>query len=120
MMSAEIIDSEILAGLRELVSSDNPGFLKEYFDLILASMPVRFKAIEKALSVSDFSALEGEAHSLKSSSANSGLTKMTEICAQLEKMGSAGTGLEGPRLLQELDVAIRDARREILALPEMK
>ena len=113
---ASCLDLNVIGGLRELGGEDDPGLLLELIDAFLVDSPSRMAAIDLAVSDLDAEALTAAAHGLKSSAANMGANRVSELCLKLEALGRS-EGLEGAaELLQELKVEYSlaaDAFREI-------
>ncbi len=91
------LDRAILDELLEL--DDGEGdILRETLEVFLSSTPERVDALETALAVGDFEAVERIAHTLKSSSAMVGGQQMSELCKRLEHGSAAGAVVEAPKL----------------------
>ncbi len=80
----ELIDRNVIEGLRELGGADDPGLLVELIDLYLSDAPQRMSEIEQSLASGDWKLLERAAHTLKSASANIGALGLSAICKELE------------------------------------
>jgi HPt (histidine-containing phosphotransfer) domain-containing protein len=98
-----ILDERILA---ELMAStgDDIGFVRELIDTYLADTPMQFEAMTVAVEAEDAAALIRPAHTLKSSSATVGATRLSSLARELEFAGRGGsldatarTGLEAAR-----------------------
>ena len=61
-----------------------PDILAKIIHAYLSSSEAIIMQLREALALNDLEALRNAAHSLKSSSANLGATKLTEICSRLE------------------------------------
>lgn len=86
----EILDANVIQGLRELGGEDDPGLLVELIDLYLADAPQRMCEIENALATCDWKLLERAAHTLKSASANIGALSLSALCRELEFKARSG------------------------------
>jgi len=94
------LDPEVLAGLRELETDDDPGLFSELVELFLTDTPPRLRALEHALGCGDSKALEEVAHSLKSSCGNLGASALAELCKDLEALGREQRLHDAPTLVQ--------------------
>jgi HPt (histidine-containing phosphotransfer) domain-containing protein len=80
----EVLDANVIQGLRELGGTEDPGLLVELIDLYLTDAPQRMAEIETSLATGDWKLLERAAHTLKSASANIGALGLSAICRELE------------------------------------
>jgi HPt (histidine-containing phosphotransfer) domain-containing protein len=106
---AATLDFSVIESLRQLGSRQEPNLLGELIDVFLVDARTRVSNIERASRKEDPAALEAAAHGLKSSAANLGLWRLSELCRQLERAGHTGR-LEGARskveeLKQEYELA---------------
>jgi HPt (histidine-containing phosphotransfer) domain-containing protein len=100
---AHVLDERILA---ELMAStgDDIGFVRELIQTYLADTPQQFEAMTVAVEAEDAAGLVRPAHTLKSSSATVGATRLSSLARDLEMAGRSGsldatarTGLEAAR-----------------------
>jgi len=82
----DIIDMQVIEGLRELGGEDEPGLLIEIVALFLADAPQRLGEIDRALATGDLRSLERAAHTLKSSSQNVGALGLARMCREMEEL----------------------------------
>ncbi|MGZ0019987.1 Hpt domain-containing protein [Nitrosomonas sp. wSCUT-2] len=82
-----VINLDRLNALRQLDPNGNTGFLKRLVNIFLASTPDFVKNIETAIQAGDRAELVRGVHSLRSSAANVGAEKLSEICRLLEESG---------------------------------
>lgn len=82
-----VINLDRLNALRQLDPSGNTAFLKRLVNIFLVSTPEFVKNIETAIQAGDRAELVRAAHSLRSSAANVGAEKLSEICRLLEESG---------------------------------
>jgi HPt (histidine-containing phosphotransfer) domain-containing protein len=80
----DLIDMQVIEGLRELGGSDDPGLVAELIGLFLEDAPRRIEELERGLSSGDVELLERAAHTLKSSSANVGACSLSDLCRRIE------------------------------------
>lgn len=84
-----IIDQRVLDGLRESVGGDD-AFVADLFATYLAEGAEHVGQIEAAAASGDAAAIVRPAHSLKSSSAALGATRMSLLSRALESAGREG------------------------------
>lgn len=82
--TADILDSAVLDGLRELAGADEPELLAELIDIYLEDAPQRLAEMARGVQLGDWKLLERAAHTLKSASANIGALQLSGICKELE------------------------------------
>ncbi|OQW42155.1 MAG: hypothetical protein A4S08_01790 [Proteobacteria bacterium SG_bin4] len=87
MPVAAVINLDRLNALRQLDPGGNTAFLKRLVNIFLVSTPEFVKNIETAIQAGDRAELVRAAHSLRSSAANVGAEKLSEICRLLEESG---------------------------------
>jgi HPt (histidine-containing phosphotransfer) domain-containing protein len=78
------IDRSVLCGLQDLQVEGGPSLVKRVVDAYLTDSEPLISQLKEALSVNDGEALQRSAHSLKSSSANVGALRLSEISRELE------------------------------------
>jgi HPt (histidine-containing phosphotransfer) domain-containing protein len=112
---APALDPQALEAIRSL---DEDGTLViELIDLFRSETPGRVRAVHDAWQRGDTGAMLREAHALKSSTAQMGALRMSELCRQIERHGRDGQIAEaGPDVAElvgaadEADAALRAAR----------
>ncbi|MET0356880.1 MAG: response regulator [Cellvibrio sp.] len=92
------IDSKIIAQLKNLKA----GLLIRVIDLYLESSPKLLSDMEQAVAQQDTKNLYKIAHSLKNSSANLGVTDLTNLCRDLEIKGREGDLAEAALLVTRI------------------
>ena len=112
---APAIDVQVLANLRELQDPDEPDFVVELIDHLLAETPERLAAIGAAIAAGDAKALNRIAHSLKSSCGNLGAIGLSALCAQLERAGAEARLDGAPALLEQARAEFARARTALEA-----
>ncbi len=80
------IDQKVLTQLKNLKA----GLLVRIIDLYIESSPQLLLDMEQAVAQQDTNSLYKVAHSLKNSSANLGITDLTNLCRELEIKGREG------------------------------
>jgi len=101
--------------LNELMEStgDDVGFVRELIDTYLAETPTQLEAMTAAVDADDAAALVRPAHTLKSSSATVGASRLSFVARELEMAGRTGALEPGVRAsldtARELSQATADA-----------
>ncbi len=80
-----------LESLRSMVREGQPSLLEKVIRVYMESSPKLMETIRRSITLGDAAAMQGAAHSLKSTSGNLGATMLVELCRELEAMGRAGT-----------------------------
>jgi HPt (histidine-containing phosphotransfer) domain-containing protein len=109
-MSDEIIDREILQGIRDIAGDQADELLQELIQNYLEDAPESLRRIKEAIVQRDATQLEESAHALRSISLNLGATKFAQICQSLEFMGRAGHMDDANELLNRLVIAFEDIK----------
>lgn len=79
-----IIDQSVLNSLRDLQMEGKPDILKRVISAYLSSTTPLIVTLKEACSARDIEGTQNSAHTLKSSSANVGAIKLSELCKELE------------------------------------
>jgi HPt (histidine-containing phosphotransfer) domain-containing protein len=98
---AAVLDQSAIARIQALQRDGAPPVLLRIINIYLDAAPKLIAEIRAAVETCDALRLQRAAHSLKSSSANLGAAKLSELCKELENMGRLAK-LEGSAL--KLDV----------------
>jgi len=109
------LDQRILGGLRELQEEGESDIVCELGELFMSNAPGRLELMCSALHIGDATALFRAAHDMKSSSANIGALRLSEICRQVEMMGRSGDldGADERLILIDMEIArVRSALLE--------
>jgi signal transduction histidine kinase/DNA-binding NarL/FixJ family response regulator len=80
------IDRKFLDRIRVIQSRGNSGLLRKIIDIYLQETPKLLQILRDASDRSDAQGLRQAAHSLKSSSANLGATRLARICEEVEAL----------------------------------
>lgn len=99
---ATCLDMNVITSLRELGGDDDPDLLTDLVSAFLSDSPTRMAKIEAASASGDSEGLLAAAHGLKSSAANMGALRLSELCRQLEKAGQTGQMESTQTLVEEL------------------
>jgi PAS domain S-box-containing protein len=79
-----------------------PDLWKRLIGIYQETTPESLKTLEQALTNDDCTTVHMTAHTLKSSSANMGAAKLSELCRRLEAAAAKGTLDTGPALFAEI------------------
>lgn len=106
---SEPVDWMVVDGLGRLQEEGQPDFVDEMVDLFLKATPPLVAKIREAICSEDVEGLRQAAHALKGNSKSLGARHVSDLCAQLEQIGSAGsvanTELLGVKLEEEFEKA---------------
>lgn len=97
------IDSKTLNMLKELQIEGEPDILEQIIQAFFRSSKPLVANLHDALVENDFAILQNSAHSLKSSSANLGAMKFSEICRELEMSCKNNTCDNGAELVLNIE-----------------
>ena len=114
--TADLLDSNVLAELREMPPTDGVSMLRELIDLFLDSAPKRLTQIRE--SAHHPTNLAFHAHALKSMSLNMGAQKIVDLTKRLEEMGRAGNINDSAQVISELENAFVLTRAQLEAVRE--
>jgi PAS domain S-box-containing protein len=84
------IDRQALSNLRKLQMEGEPDIIQELGSMFLDRTPARIGTMRDAIAMGDAKTLKREAHNLKSSSANLGALRLSDLCKDLELLGRLG------------------------------
>jgi HPt (histidine-containing phosphotransfer) domain-containing protein len=102
---APTLDEGILHEVLES-TGDDIGFVRELIETYLADTPAQLEAMAAAVEADDAPALVRPAHTLKSSSATVGASRLSGLARELEMAGRSGA-LQ-PEVYASLDAAQRE------------
>jgi HPt (histidine-containing phosphotransfer) domain-containing protein len=83
-LDPNVLDLNVIEGLRELGGEDDPGLLLELVEMFLEDAPDRIREMEESMASGDLETMRRSAHTLKSSAANMGSINLSEICSKME------------------------------------
>ncbi len=89
-LQATALDQMILENIRALQKEGEPSLIEKIIAIYLQTTPKLLQELRQAIDTSDADAMRKVAHSLKSSSANVGAVKLSELCKEVETLGKAG------------------------------
>jgi HPt (histidine-containing phosphotransfer) domain-containing protein len=110
------LNYETLENLRSMVKEGQPNLLEKVIRIYMESSPKLMETIRHSISLGDAAAMQGAAHSLKSTSGNLGAMMLAEMCKELEAMGRAGTTDNAILLLPVLEDEYERVRKALAVL----
>jgi len=109
------IDHKVLDNIRALQQTGSPDLLGKMIGLYLTHTPELIQALRQAVARSDAEDITMQAHSLKSSSAMVGATRLSTLCRDLEAMGRQRVIQAAPGSLAEIESEYARVERELEA-----
>ena len=110
------LNYETLESLRSMVREGQPSLLQKVIRIYMESSPKLMETIRHSITLGDAAAMQGAAHSLKSTSGNLGAMMLAEMCKELEAMGRAGTTDNAILLLPVLEDEYERVREALVVL----
>jgi HPt (histidine-containing phosphotransfer) domain-containing protein len=95
-----VLDQKALEGLRALEMSGSPGLLGRFIGMYVANARDLLETLHAAAAQTDVKSLHMAAHSLKSTSATLGATRLSGLCKELELQARRGS-VDNPGALVE-------------------
>ncbi|MEX1024677.1 MAG: response regulator [Planctomycetota bacterium] len=86
-----VLDMDVVASLKELGGADDPELFQELVELFLADTPMRLDALLTAVQAGDIKGMEAAAHALKSSAANLGALRLSDLFRSIETAGRSNS-----------------------------
>ncbi|MGQ4646118.1 response regulator [Lyngbya aestuarii] len=96
----EAIDTEVLANFRAMMGESASEILATLIDTYLEDTPSLLQTMKKAIAQQQPQVMQSAAHTLKSSSASLGAISLSQLCQQLENLGSHTTTVAKPVMSQ--------------------
>jgi two-component system, sensor histidine kinase and response regulator len=84
------LNYQTLESLRSMVIEGQHSLLQKVIRIYIERSPKLIETIRNSITLGDAAAMQGAAHSLKSTSGNLGAMRVLELCKELETMGRAG------------------------------
>ena len=113
---SDILDRQVIDSLRQLGGAKGDILLTEIIEQYLEDSPPKLQAIETAIAQPDAEALKLSAHSLRSSSANLGAIRVSDLCKQLETLARSGTTEGASQKIQLLKTTYSQAQTALKQL----
>ncbi|MBK6850645.1 MAG: response regulator [Burkholderiales bacterium] len=111
-----VIDLNRLEHLRAIQSDNQPSLVRELIDLFVADAPGHLAAIDEAVRAADAALLRRHAHRFLSATQNIGARRMSELCADIERLARAGDIALATPLAQALAAERQQVQAALLAL----
>jgi CheY-like chemotaxis protein len=111
-----VIDLNRLEHLRAIQSDNQPSLVRELIDLFVADAPGHLAAIDEAVRAQDAVLLRRHAHRFLSATQNIGARRMSELCADIERLARAGDLALAAPLAQALAAERQQVQAALLAL----
>lgn len=92
----QVLDPQVIEGLRQLNQAGEPDVLREVLSLFLADAPERLAAIDRAVVAGSGPPVQRAAHAFKGVAAAIGATELQRLCREVEEAGREGalTGVQ--------------------------
>jgi len=116
--SDSAINTQALANIRALSSSNGEALLERVLHAYLADTPPHLQALHTAIAAGNTDQLRKTAHTLKSSSANVGALALSQRCKDLEQLGRNNTTAGAAELLADMERSFQAVRQALGALLE--
>src|SRR5262249_3576237 len=108
-----LIDSDLLAQLRQMQAMGKGDFVRKVFGLYLDQAPITLTRIAEAVNAGSIEQCARAAHALKSMSLNIGATRVAERAAAIERSAKIDGAVASAVVVEEVSVALRDTIRAI-------
>jgi signal transduction histidine kinase/DNA-binding response OmpR family regulator len=108
-----VLDRGVLEQIRALQQPGAPSILAQVIGVYLEDSPAMIEGLKQALKTGDIATLTETAHSLKSSSANLGASRLSALCKELELSGKAGATEDLTGLVARIDAEFETARSSL-------
>jgi CheY-like chemotaxis protein len=116
--TATVLDQTILENIRALQQEGKPLLIDKIFAIYLQTTPKLLQELRQAMDTSDVQAMRKAAHSLKSSSANVGATKLSELCKEVETFKKTESTANAVALITNIEHEYREVEKSLML--EMK
>jgi two-component system sensor histidine kinase/response regulator len=100
---AEVLDLELLESIRELQNEGDPDLIEELFELYLCDTKVRLAELGKALREQNAREAQRAVHSIKGSSSNLGVRRMSRLCAEFNEQILNSAWTDSGVMLRQLE-----------------
>ncbi len=104
-----VLDQSVLDRIRALQQPNTPSVLAQVIGIYLEDSPEMIKKLKHALEQGDIAGLTETAHSLKSSSANLGASRLSSLCKELEHQGEKSAAEDLAELVRRIDTEFESA-----------
>src|SRR5260370_831292 len=111
----QVLDGQLLDGLRQVERAGAPGLVKKVTDLFLEDTPRQLTDLRDSARRGDCARLAKLAHTLRGSAANLGAREMVRVCGELDTLGRDGDVSVAPPLVADLDSPFNSVRDALLS-----
>jgi CheY-like chemotaxis protein len=109
------LDLEALDNLCKLSKRSKPVVLRKLVDNFLSNTPKLLSDLRSAVEKADILAVQRAAHTLKSSSASYGASRLADMCKILETEARGGDLLGGIEQIEQIEAEYADVKRALEA-----
>jgi len=113
-LHATALDQKILENIRGLQKDGEPSLMDKIITIYLQTTPKLLQDLREAVAASDAQAMRKAAHSLKSSSANVGAMKLSDIFKDVEVIGRTGSIQGAAALLKEIESEYQQVEKSLM------
>jgi two-component system, sensor histidine kinase and response regulator len=113
-LHATALDQKILENIRSLQKDGEPSLMDKIITIYLQTTPKLLQDLREAVAASDAQAMRKAAHSLKSSSANVGAMKLSDIFKDVEVIGRTGSIQGAAALLKEIESEFQQVEKSLM------
>jgi two-component system, sensor histidine kinase and response regulator len=110
-----LLDRRALDAIRKLSPERGATILARVIDSYLVTAPDQLEGLQRALAEKDAKALQAQAHSLKSSSANVGARELAELARELEALGHSNQTSDAGGLVERMAAEFLRVREALIA-----
>jgi PAS domain S-box-containing protein len=110
VLAGRIVDSQIIAGLREMGDGDDGQLLDSLIETFFENTPQVIAAAREALARRGIAELERAAHTLKGSSSNFGAERMGAACERLERAAHGGVLKGADEMIDAIETEFSSVR----------
>ncbi len=114
--SPDAIDRTVLENIRSIKKSNGSDLLATVIQLYLTHSPTYLESMRKALRERDETEMHRAAHTLKSSSANIGALRLSELCKQIENTRLSTSTEPAQTVLSEMETEYEAVRKALINL----
>ena len=100
--SEPVLDHRRLEHLRSIQDDSQPSLVRELIEHFIDESPAHLQRLDQALAAGDAAGLRALAHRFLSSTQNIGATRLSALCAELERLAKQGQLAAAPALLATL------------------
>jgi CheY-like chemotaxis protein/two-component sensor histidine kinase len=113
-LHATALDKRMLENIRAIQKDGEPSIVERIIAIYLQTTPKLIQDMRAALAASDARLMKKAAHSLKSSSANVGAIKLSEISKDIEIIGRTGSIQGSETLIKEIEREYQEVEKSLM------